>query len=696
MATTITLPILHFNDVYNMTDRNHAKVMVDGKLTDKSFNIVTRFSEKIKDVRARWEEDVKDPKHAQRIEAAKKIQEANKTEATEKALEVEHGLVLFSGDLFSPSVESLLTKGRNMVHLMNELAPDACVPGNHEFDLGRERFEQLIEFSNFNWILSNLKQCSEGKEEEDWDRMQFLPGLHETCMFKCNGLIIGVIGLMSKDTLSKVMDANKKGLKDREMEGVCMTLSRALREKGCDIVLALTHAEHDEDIKLGRAVNAYPLDKKPNLMHLEGVDAIFGGHNHEYFLGNGVKLQEGSQLPKDQSKDIHELDDGLLIVKSGYDFRDLSQVKLKLVKQPKDARRKYVIQSLKVTRHRMINNNQSTKSDESTSAENLNKSSMWKALHRLFQNEVERGLEAPVARLRESANFPDENPRTGETAIGNWIADMMLRAYIDMGLDDTGSGLDPTIFIMTGGSIRSNIIPKTCTTGDIIALLPFVSPLITVEVSGESIIQALKSALSGLPLNSEDETGGGEKSSTVVVTSSGQFPVVSGIRVERKSTPNPNNDQSTHYLEVKVSSAEEEGKWDAIDPDEKYVVLTNNYLVDKNTGFRSFQNPSRKFNTDISMFQALLTYLDSAYLLDEIISTMMDMSQDQLDRLPADFDSFLEELDREVTKKREKGKPAFDNIRPILKHVTPLLVAKGTPAFLPLIKINPVDGRMAV
>lgn len=95
--------------------------MIFTYLTRNTFaDLVVQFSSKVNELRSRWPEGPDG---------------------------IQQGLLLFSGDLFSPSVESMLTKGRNMVkvydyctrnvlrrllpqvHLMNELAPDACDPG---------------------------------------------------------------------------------------------------------------------------------------------------------------------------------------------------------------------------------------------------------------------------------------------------------------------------------------------------------------------------------------------------------------------------------------------------------------------------------------------------------------------------------------------------------------------------------------
>ena len=73
-----TLKILHFNDVYRVT-----KQKVLGGTID-----VTQFAAMLEKQRSRWED----------LPSGKK-----------------DGLLLFSGDVFSPSVESSVTRGSHMV-----------------------------------------------------------------------------------------------------------------------------------------------------------------------------------------------------------------------------------------------------------------------------------------------------------------------------------------------------------------------------------------------------------------------------------------------------------------------------------------------------------------------------------------------------------------------------------------------------
>ncbi|KEP51830.1 5'-nucleotidase, carboxy-terminal domain protein [Rhizoctonia solani 123E] len=691
--TSVTLPILHFNDVYNMASTDDNKVMRDDKLTRTSFDAVVRFSEKINAVRSLW---------AEKAEEARKKQDSNDKAEEEEA---EHGLVLFSGDLFSPSVESMLTKGRNMVHLMNELAPDACVPGNHEFDFGRERFDQLTEFSNFNWILSNVKEYPQDKETKkvNFDcSPELLRGLREYSVFKRSGLVIGVIGLMSDNTMNSTLASAKANLKAYKMETVCMELSRKLRlpkdqdGEGCDIILALTHAEHNEDIALGKAVNAYPATKKTGLEDLEGVDAIFGGHNHNYYLGRGVDLLNASDEPK--LENTEKDDDGLLIVKSGYDFFDLSEVALELEEKPNAKHRKYVIKSLKVTRHHMAG--------KSINPNDVRNSSMQKVLRRQFQNEVLRGLNVPVASLPEPIKFSSEDPRKYETPIGNWVTDIILKAYNDLGMDESKPPLIPTIFIMTGGSIRSNGLPKVCKARDIIALLPFVSPLVALQLSGKAIKDALEGALSlsgtgaQAPEKKDDKKGEGQPT-TSDATSSGQFPVFSGIRVEWDSTKPAKSRVKTVRVPPK-----EGNEWVPIGDADEYWVLTNDYLAEGNIGFDSFKTQTQRSNSDIPMFQALLTYLGTIYSLKKLEETIngLDNFLDGKGQIPGlqlnpnsiqDMKKLVERVDEFIRKMDEmENQSELSQLRVSIKRAASALYGLTPDAYIPPLEIKPVDGRM--
>ncbi|KEP49238.1 5'-nucleotidase [Rhizoctonia solani 123E] len=564
------LNIIHFNDVYKMTEtkfdhRDKELPIFSHDGIDPDFDHLIAFAERVKWIRNSWP----------------------KGNVTGKCLEPQ-GLLLFSGDLFSPSVESLVTRGMNMVTVMNELAPDACVLGNHEFDFGRVRFNQLIEFCNFPWIISNVKEKISGG-------LKVPPGLFEYRVLKRAGLTIGLIGLMSKDAWDSTLPPSREGMiPELNMAKVCMELSAKLREEGCDLVFALTHAEHVEDLDLAVQVGAYPVDcdtlvqKNIKLEDMPGVDAIFGGHNHEYYLGKGVTLVHPRGVdPPDVKKtdfDTNEKYNNLLVVKSGFDFNDLSEVIIHLEDREGTCRKK-VIKSMKVIRHhRPV--------DEIKSQKTWPESSMSNVLIRQYNNEVMSNLNAPVAEALDQVQVVQIDSRKGETIISNWIADAMLRWYI---YQERNTQKNPDakapLFIMTGGTVRGDLTlgPGKIARHQLIQLLPFETNLTLLQVKGHDLRQALNKVLKPESRLRKD----GER-----------FPVISGFRVEW-------NSRIKDKPVSKILLGDTDGDIE-LDDTHTYPVLTSEYLAKGGAGFDVFKGikPSGSAYVGIPMYQALLFHMN--------------------------------------------------------------------------------------
>ena len=72
----------------------------------------------------------------------------------------EHGmdqkLVLFSGDLFSPSTISTHFKGEQMVEVYKKLNVKVSCLGNHDTDYGLAKMSELIAKTKTPWLMANL------------------------------------------------------------------------------------------------------------------------------------------------------------------------------------------------------------------------------------------------------------------------------------------------------------------------------------------------------------------------------------------------------------------------------------------------------------------------------------------------------------------------------------------------------------
>lgn len=64
--------------------------------------------------------------------------------------------MLFSGDCLSPSLMSTLTRGKQMIPILNTIGVHAACLGNHDLDFGLDHFCSIAEQFNFPWLAANV------------------------------------------------------------------------------------------------------------------------------------------------------------------------------------------------------------------------------------------------------------------------------------------------------------------------------------------------------------------------------------------------------------------------------------------------------------------------------------------------------------------------------------------------------------
>ena len=76
-----------------------------------------------------------------------------------KAERAKGGHVLFThgGDTLSPSLMSSIDRGEHIITLTNLIAPDFFVPGNHEYDFGKDVFLRRMSEAKFPLFAANLR-----------------------------------------------------------------------------------------------------------------------------------------------------------------------------------------------------------------------------------------------------------------------------------------------------------------------------------------------------------------------------------------------------------------------------------------------------------------------------------------------------------------------------------------------------------
>ena len=182
-------------------------------------------------------------------------------------------LLLDGGDTWHGSMTSLLTKGQDMVNVMNALGVEAMT-SHWEWTYGTERVKEIVDGLPFPFLGANIFDA-------EWDEPAFEPYK----IFEKGGVRIAVIG----QAFPYMPIANPKwmfpeysfGIREERMQEVV----DEVRAEGVDLVVCLSHNGFDVDRKMAGRI--------------KGIDVILTGHTHDavpepVLIGETILIASGS------------------------------------------------------------------------------------------------------------------------------------------------------------------------------------------------------------------------------------------------------------------------------------------------------------------------------------------------------------------------------------------------------------------
>jgi 5'-nucleotidase/UDP-sugar diphosphatase len=196
------------------------------------------------------------------------------------------------GDAFQGTPIGTKTEGTAVIDYYNAIGYDFLVPGNHDFDLGRENAERLARMSNFPWVSANIDEKSTGKLVE-W--------VQPTLMLEFDGIKIGVVGITTPSTETMSFPQNIEGLKFQPMAERLIEYRDKLKDQGADLIFLGIHEGLPYDPKEGwkqitggtesetaaeqqgtyGSNHSYGGKNLMELVHeVPGIDFAVGGHTH--------------------------------------------------------------------------------------------------------------------------------------------------------------------------------------------------------------------------------------------------------------------------------------------------------------------------------------------------------------------------------------------------------------------------------
>lgn len=348
-----------------------------------------------------------------------------------------------AGDFIQGGDVGSMTTGAGIIDIMNKVGYDYVTLGNHEFDYGIERMDELMD--NLNATVVDANYCHYPSME-----LVYQPYAIE----EYGKVKVAYIGITTPHTFTSTSplkfmdeDGNKKlDFMNGELNEQTNRMAEQARGEGADYVVLLSHIGI---LSYADIENSYEL-----IGHTRGIDAVLDGHSHSVIKDTLIANAEG--------KMVH-------LTSTGTKFQNMGVL---------------TIDTLGNISATLFDTEEYGKVDENV---------------RQYVNKVRNDAsEAGNVKIGQSAftlSINDENGRRivrkQECGLGNFIAD----SYRDI------FGTD--IAVVNGGGVRTDLKAGDITYNDIFNVTPFSNTLCSGTITGQQLLDALEMCYSVTP----DEVG---------------------------------------------------------------------------------------------------------------------------------------------------------------------------------------------
>jgi 2',3'-cyclic-nucleotide 2'-phosphodiesterase (5'-nucleotidase family) len=154
-----------------------------------------------------------------------------------------------------------LDQGAHIITLTNMIAPDIFVPGNHEFDFGKQVFLDRMREATFPLYGANFRDASGAP----------LPGYKDRSILEVGGVRIGLTGLAYEQSPRM---SSPEDLRFGPTIDTTKAQAAALRAAGADFVCAVLHCNRGDGVAL---------------QYARAAELLLTGHTHDLFVNHDGK-----------------------------------------------------------------------------------------------------------------------------------------------------------------------------------------------------------------------------------------------------------------------------------------------------------------------------------------------------------------------------------------------------------------------
>ena len=469
-------------------------------------------------------------------------------------------LTVDAGDHIQGNIIGLLSKGLDIISIMNKIGYDASTIGNHEFDYNIPALKNCSEKLTCGYICANF--CYRKNKAKIFKPYKIIPVGNKK---------LGFIGVVTPQTLTKtylhsltddegkllydfLAGNNSKDLYDELQKNI----DSLKEEKKVDYIIILDH--------LGDESDTYTQYNSSRLIsQLSGVNVMIDGHTHKIY-NKKCKDKDG--------KDV-------ILAQTGTKLSNIGVIKIK-------------------TNGEIISENINTVPEpevkEGAEIVDRNGQKVWVDTEmKNYLIDIEHSHSGELDKKIGYTNFPftvHTEPtkdyhkftcRSEECTLGNLIADSMR--YI--GKSD--------IAFKNSGGIRNGLDEGDITYKDILNILPYSNEIVTKDISGQDILDALELGAKFLP----------EKAP--------KFIQVSGIKYDINIYINSTVVLDESEMFVKVNGKRRVSNVfignEKLDKKKIYKIAFDKFVADGGDGYTMFGKYEDYYSTSIVDNEGLMKYI---------------------------------------------------------------------------------------
>ncbi|WP_238535163.1 bifunctional 2',3'-cyclic-nucleotide 2'-phosphodiesterase/3'-nucleotidase [Fictibacillus macauensis] len=485
---------------------------------------------------------------------------------------------------------------------MNLLGYDVATFGNHEFNYGLDFLNNAIKGANFPYINANVYKKDRDTNPSN-DKNEFTPYriIKKTVTDetgKKTTLKIGYIGFVAP----QIMDWDKANLEKKvTARGIVETAKKfvpKMKKEGADLVVAMAHSGFNVDKKNSE-------DTIYALTEVKGIDAVTFSHTHKVFpaadeqsLDSIFKDKEGKALPGvDNAKGTIN---GVPAIQSGFGGSNLSMIDLSL----KKVKNKWAVSNGSASTKAIFNKATGYKAPEDSKVVDAVRKDV---------NATDKYVNTPIGKTTDNiysyfALVKDDPSVQVVTNAQKWYVEKYVKKnkpqYKDLPILSAGA---PFKAGRNGPEEYTDIKKGNLTIRSAGDLYLYDNTLKAIKVKGSDVKEWLEMAAG--KFNTIDPN---KKEAQKLLNDTFpvyNFDVIDGVTYKIDVTkPARYNEKGLKVTDSnRIKSLKYDGK--PIDPDQEFIVVTNNYRASGGGNFPGTKNAKYVVDSQEENRQILMDYI---------------------------------------------------------------------------------------